>query len=226
MKLEVIGAGSAFAKDFPNSSLLLWRDSENGILMDCGFSIFKELVDKNYAAKIRTVLLSHSHQDHCGSAVALLEYRYYLLHQETTMVGGIDWQKLLQLCEGDGHQSIVAPCDGSFSLETWLVPHAKGMECRAMLVDNCVLYSGDSAVSQLDKPQAQKAKIIVHDVSLYRNPTHVCLDDLAKAEPEIRQKTWLTHYLPEKYDELAHKAESFGFAGVAKPGMVLEIGNQ
>lgn len=222
MKVEILGCGSAFAKDAVNSSVLLWLQEDNAVLLDCGYNVFPQIMKKGYAEKINTVLLSHTHQDHCGSAVSFLEYRHYVLGQKT-FVGGVSWEKLLQLCHGDNAQEMVLPLHGAVKVETIDVPHAKGMECKAMLVEDTLLYSGDSAISLLDTAEAKRAKVIIHDVHLSGNESHVSLNELGKAMLDIRAKTYLTHYLPKDYELLEEKARPLSFAGVAREGMVIEI---
>ncbi len=222
MKVEILGSGSAFAADTTNSSLLLWLHEDNAVLLDCGYNVFPEILKKGYAEKINTILLSHTHQDHCGSAVTLLEYRYHILKQKT-FIGGISWEKLLKLCEGDDASEMALPADKALKIETMDVPHAKGMECKAILVEDTLFYSGDSAISVLDTEAAKRAKVIVHDARLAGNANHVSVAELGKAMLDIRAKTYLTHYLPKEYGELEEKARRLSFAGVAKPGLVIDI---
>ena len=222
MKLEIIGTNSAFAKNGPTTSIMVWDDDGKGILLDCGAPIFQHLLSLGYADKIKAVLLSHTHQDHCGSAVTLAEYAFQVLGRPLT-IGGVKWDKLLKLCDGDDYPEKVRPFDGSFCLESWEVPHAKGMECRALLVGGKVLFSGDTAISLLNTPQAEKAQIIIHGAHLKGTPNLVAIAKLGDAPAEIRAKTWLIHYLPADYEKMAETAKKYGLAGVAKPGMVFEL---
>ncbi len=220
MKLEVIGANSAFAKEGGNSSLLLHLNDGSAVLLDCGYNIFPRLLEKDLTQKIKTVLLSHTHQDHCGSAITLLEYRL-AAYGETTAIGGVSWQKLLDLCEGSDSGRLIRLPD--IKLEMLDVPHAKGMECKAMLVEDKVFYSGDSAVSLLNTETAQKAQFIVHDAALSANPNHASIKELATAPCDVKARTYLTHYLPEKYEEISRLAEKYGFGGVLKSGDIFGI---
>ena len=49
MKLEVLGTNSAFVKNGVNNSFILWRNEDGGVLLDCGYTVFQELMRKNYA---------------------------------------------------------------------------------------------------------------------------------------------------------------------------------
>ncbi len=218
MKLEVLGTHSAFVKSGVNNSFILWRQADDGILLDCGYSVFQELQRRGYSDKIGAVLLSHQHQDHAGSAVTLLEYRCNILGK-TTAIGGA-WGNLPQ--SGDGADARRMTTSPDFMLETFAVPHARGMECLALFVADKLLYSGDTAVSVLDTPQAARAQMIIHDVSL-KGGAIVKIDDLTAAAPEIKAKTYVSHYRPEDYDELCRCARKAGLGGVLKAGMMFDL---
>lgn len=218
MKLEVLGTNSAFVKDGINNSFVLWQDENSGVLLDCGYSVFQELLRRGYADKIKTALISHQHQDHAGSAVTLVEYRYNILGQKTAIGGA--WDRLLQNADGVNAAQMVMPSE--VKLETFLVPHAKGLECLALYVADMVLYSGDSAISVLDTKQAQQAKMIIHDVSL-NGGAIVKIDELAAAKPEIKAKTFVSHYRPQDYAEVVERAKKTGLGGVLQAGQIFEL---
>ncbi len=222
MKLEVLGTNAAFAKDGITNSFILWKYENDGILLDCGFSVFHALLQKNYADKINTVLISHLHQDHSGSLINFLDYRFKVLNR-TTSVGGTNIDRFIQIHSGNGWEDKLHSFPENLNYKRIEVPHAKGMECYALFVENKLLYSGDSAVSILTTPEAQTAKMIIHDTSLTRGGIIVSIDELAEASPEIKAKTFLSHYLPKDYDTLAEKAARYGFGGVLKSGDVFEL---
>lgn len=222
MQLEVLGTNAAFAKEGTTNSFILWKYENDGILLDCGFSVYQELLKKNYADKINTVLISHLHQDHSGSLVNLLDYRFKILNR-TTSVGGTPTDKFLQLHSGTGWEAKIHTFPENVSYTKFEVPHAKGMECYALFVEDKLLYSGDSASSVLSRPEAQAAKMIIHDVSLGKGGIIISVDELADATPEVKAKTFLSHYLPKDYDLLAAKAQALGFAGVLKAGDKFEL---
>ncbi len=221
MRLEVLGTNSAFAPTGVNNSFILWKNEENGILLDCGFGVFAELMRKDYAKNIHTLLLSHLHQDHCGSAVNFLDYRFKILKQKTAL-GGTPTDEFLRLHSGDDWQEKISDLH-DIALKTFAVPHAKGMECCALFVENRLLYSGDSAISLLDREEAFDAEMIIHDVSLAANGAIVDIEALGNAAPEIRTKTFVSHYHPKDYDTLAQKASSLGLGGVLKAGDFFDI---
>ena len=221
MEVEIIGANSAFAAEGLNSSLFI-RHLDQFIVADCGYNIYPRLKELGFTSTINAVLLSHLHQDHCGSAVTLLED--ILLNQKRQVyIGGTDWQPLLKACEESGFADLLMTENLPFELETIKVPHGKGMDCRALFINRRLLYSGDSAISLLDTPQAAAAALIVHDAGMKSGIPHAYIQDLAKARPEIKAKTLLIHYLPQNYRQLAAMAKDYGFKGVARAGDIYSL---
>lgn len=145
MKLEVLGTNAAFAKEGVNNSFILWDNDGLGILLDCGFSVYQALLEKGYAEKLKAVLVSHLHQDHCGSLVNLLDYRYKVLGQTTAVAGAPD-DKFMFMHSGNGWEAKTAPLPDELRLDTFEVPHAKGMRCLSLMVNEKLYYSGDSAI--------------------------------------------------------------------------------
>ena len=222
MKLDGLGTNAAFAKEGVNNSFILWDNDGLGILLDCGFSVYQALLEKGYAEKLKAVLVSHLHQDHCGSLVNLLDYRYKVLGQTTAVAGAPD-DKFMFMHSGNGWEAKTAPLPDELRLDTFEVPHAKGMRCLSLMVNEKLYYSGDSAISLLDTPAAAKAEMIIHDVSLSKGGIIASIDELNKAPADIKAKTFVSHYLPKDYDALAEKVQQYGLGGVLKPGDVFEL---
>ena len=81
MQIKFLGTGGAFDVDFLNSAALLeFRDMS--ILLDCGFTVFPALVQKNLVHKVKYILLTHLHNDHCGSLATLLLYKKIIEKEE------------------------------------------------------------------------------------------------------------------------------------------------
>lgn len=74
-----MGYGGAFDTHLVNSSIWV---SVGGIrfLVDCGHSVFPELVRTELADEIDVLLITHLHDDHVGSLSSYLLYRYHVLH--------------------------------------------------------------------------------------------------------------------------------------------------
>ena len=122
MKLEVLGTNAAFAKEGVNNSFILWDNDGLGILLDCGFSVYQALFEKGHAEKLKAVLVSHLHQDHCGSLVNLLDYRYKVLGQTTAVAGAPD-DKFMFMHSGNGWEAGICLRQNDLS--------AKQQNCRS-----------------------------------------------------------------------------------------------
>lgn len=74
MQIKFLGTGGAFDTEYLNSAALLEFRNTN-ILIDCGFTVFPTLVKKNLINKADHIILTHLHNDHCGSLANLLLYK-------------------------------------------------------------------------------------------------------------------------------------------------------
>ncbi|SHF97173.1 MBL fold metallo-hydrolase [Vibrio gazogenes] len=69
MRIDVIGCGSAFAKNSNTSSLLL----DDHWLIDCGPTVPRALFRRNVGAdQIQAIYFTHIHPDHCAGVSALI----------------------------------------------------------------------------------------------------------------------------------------------------------
>ena len=81
MELHFLGRGAAFYTQAGNTAAYL-REDGRLLLLDCGESVFAELLRRNVLSGVSsvTIALSHLHSDHCGSLGSLCHYCYYMLH--------------------------------------------------------------------------------------------------------------------------------------------------
>lgn len=74
MHIKFLGTGGAFDTDYLNSAALLDFRGKH-ILIDCGFTVYTSLIKKNLINKVDYILLTHLHNDHCGSLANLVLYK-------------------------------------------------------------------------------------------------------------------------------------------------------
>ncbi|MHC2993238.1 beta-lactamase [Pontibacter sp. HJ8] len=74
MQIKFLGTGGAFDVGYLNSAALLSMQ-DKCILIDCGFTVYQALVQKNLIHRVRYILLTHLHNDHCGSLANLLLHK-------------------------------------------------------------------------------------------------------------------------------------------------------
>lgn len=77
MQIKFLGTGGAFDTDYLNSAAILEFRSLN-LLLDCGFTVYPALVQKDLLHKIDHILLTHLHNDHSGSLANLLLHKSIL----------------------------------------------------------------------------------------------------------------------------------------------------
>lgn len=241
MKVEVLGVGTGLCPEFGNVSLLVWNSEQSkATLLDCGCTVYPSLrrmeksCQREILSKIDEVFISHGHSDHLGSLDMVLAYRTIVLHQKTK-VAGMDIRMFLQeICHMD-HRLLIdeSPICGLDLVKT---SHVRGMLSYGCLVNDKLFYSGDSGKSLLLTAEAQKAELLIHEVSLetvydltndnQNEPfaVHVGIDDLYQnSAPETRARTWLAHYAPQEAESLRAKAEAYGFAGLLEPGQIFDL---
>ena len=80
MELQLLGRGSAFYPALGNTAAYV-REGQRLLLLDCGETVFGELLRRGLLTKGTqiTALISHTHSDHCGSLGTLAQYCYYML---------------------------------------------------------------------------------------------------------------------------------------------------
>ena len=77
LNIHFLGSGGAFDIEQGNSAAWIVLDNKN-ILLDCGHSVYPTLRRLQRVEKIDYVLLTHLHDDHCGSLGSLV-FHYNLL---------------------------------------------------------------------------------------------------------------------------------------------------
>ncbi len=83
--LKFIGTGGAFNYRQGNSSAIAEVRGKK-LLIDCGHTVFPELMRRELIAEIEGLLITHLHDDHVGSLSTLLFYHYYVLRPKPKKV--------------------------------------------------------------------------------------------------------------------------------------------
>ena len=83
--LNFIGTESGFGNN--NNSAYIEIDNEF-ILIDCGFTVFKQLKEKIDFKKYNkiNVIITHLHNDHCGSLSQLILYLWFIYGKKTNII--------------------------------------------------------------------------------------------------------------------------------------------
>lgn len=153
MQIRFLGTGGAFDVDYLNSAALLeFRDMN--ILLDCGFTVFPTLINKSLADKVDYILLTHLHNDHCGSLASLLLYkkiienspRPILLYPSEQFRHELYTLLQLQIRDVDKYVEFVPldQIDGIICIDTF-GQHTENMQTYAYVFEDeyRIAYSGD-----------------------------------------------------------------------------------
>lgn len=222
MKLQVLGVGNAFSPELGNSSIILW-DRTKGFLIDCGYMVYPTLKEKNLIDKIDKVFITHRHGDHIGSLDTFIYHKKYLLSQKIKFYGMSAHLEYLKQIDPDfDKKSEEFFSDDNVSINTIPVKHAGDTPASAFY-NFGLLYSGDTAESLLETPQAFDAKVILHEVSFSKNSVHANFADLSRAPQQIKSKTWLYHYGVGEDEKFEGRLNTHGFAGFLKKDQVIEF---
>lgn len=185
MRIKFLGTGGAFDTDYRNSAAVLEFRGIN-LLIDCGFTVFPTLVEKNLTQKIDHIILTHLHNDHCGSLANLLLYksivekskRPVILYPSEQFKQQLYQFLQIQVKDPDKYAEFV-PLDqveGIIPIDTY-GQHSEGMQTYAYIFDNDsrIVYSGD-----LSKPEVLferlerlpgKKTCVFHDITFNSDNT-------------------------------------------------------
>jgi ribonuclease BN (tRNA processing enzyme) len=79
MQIRFLGTGGAFEPEYGNSAAIISCNGKN-ILIDCGFTVYATLKKLDLIGTIDYVVLTHLHNDHCGSVVNLALHYFLISH--------------------------------------------------------------------------------------------------------------------------------------------------
>jgi len=223
MRIQVLGVGGAFNPEIGNSSIIIWDDN-GGFLIDCGYTVYPILKEKNLIDKINRIFITHRHGDHIGSLDIFLYHKRFMYSQKVEFFGVTEHLEYLKQIDPSFDKDFDQYFEGSKSKSVVTLPviHSEGVPSEAFY-NFGILYSGDSSESLLDTPQAQEAKVILHEVTFNKITVHTDFVALARASETIKQKTWLYHYNVGEDKKFESKVRMHGFAGFLKKDQVIEI---
>lgn len=201
--LNFLGTGSAFTKNNGNTSAY-YTNNHNLLLIDCGESVFNEILKQQLLAKITDIyiLITHFHSDHIGSLGSLLFYCDYLgLSNVSIIFPNIQELKKLIHIYGlqDNMFQLKLPSEiTEFYIKEYKQIHSN-MEAYGYLIEldnKLVFYSGDSKTIPQDiLDNIDKIEEIYQDVRDNNYPYHLSLTELDELIPQMyRYKIKCMHY--------------------------------
>jgi ribonuclease BN (tRNA processing enzyme) len=221
LEVRVIGAGSAGAKKYFNTSLLVTFPDGYRLLVDCGFNIPKALHEQNISIdSIDGLFVTHTHADHVGGIEELAFMNRYafagrkmdllipgiLEHElwENSLKGGLECTEE-GLCELEDYFNIkklwALSSNNPLGLQIFPTDHVKHKDSFAVGFDDKLLYSGDTKFSAALINIGRNYKTIIHDCQLpsangkvAKKAVHTHLHELMALDEDIQNKIYMIHY--------------------------------
>ena len=77
LEIEFLGTGGAFDLEEKNSSVLI-KTGAGSILIDCGSTVYSELLKRDVIDDIKYIFITHGHEDHIGSLSTLIYHKFFV----------------------------------------------------------------------------------------------------------------------------------------------------
>ncbi len=143
--LNFIGTESGFGNN--NNSAYVEIDNEF-ILIDCGFTVFKQLKEKIDFKKYNkiNVIITHLHNDHCGSLSQLILYLWFIYGKKTNIITKCKNIKTYLEITGTTEEAYEIT-DRYKDLIFIKTEHVKELDCygfRIKIKDRDIVYTGDT----------------------------------------------------------------------------------
>ena len=177
--LNFIGTESGFGNN--NNSAYIEIDNEF-ILIDCGFTVFKQLKEKIDFKKYNkiNVIITHLHNDHCGSLSQLILYLWFIYGKKTNIITKCKNIKTYLEITGTPSESYEIK-DGNENLKFIKTEHvdyldAYGFELK--INNRKIVYTGDTKTIEPFLPYIDECSELYIDVSKYGG-AHLKIDDVS-----------------------------------------------
>src|SRR5471032_2906157 len=212
--LHFLGVGAAHAVELGSSAVVLERDGEPMLLIDCGPDTLDRYVAA-YGAPPRAVFITHTHMDH----VAGLERLFFKLWFDERLRGTtkffvhaalLPWLQMRvadypgALAEGGVNYweaFRLLPCTRGFWLDglwfdVFATRHHVPGTSYGLALAGSFAYTGDTRpIPEVLAHYAGGNELIAHDCSLIGNPSHTGIDDIEREYPDaLRSRLLLYHY--------------------------------
>jgi ribonuclease BN (tRNA processing enzyme) len=212
--LHFLGVGAAHAVELGSSAVVLERDGEPMLLIDCGPDTLDRYLAA-YGAPPRAVFITHIHMDH----VAGLERLFFKLWFDERLRGTtkffvhaalLPWLQSRVadypgvLAEGGVNYweaFRLLPCTRGFWLDglwfdVFATRHHVPGTSYGLALAGSFAYTGDTRpIPEALAHYAGGQELIAHDCSLVGNPSHTGIDDIEREYPDaLRSRLLLYHY--------------------------------
>jgi len=218
LKLQMLGTGSAFAKQYYNNNALLY-DNGFTLMVDCGITAPMALHQLGATFNdIDAVLITHIHGDHVGGLEELafitkLQYKRKLplyigeaLVQplwENTLRGGMYQEGQISSLNDIFDVRPLKPgvktdISSGLSVELIQTRHIPGKSSYSLYLNERIFYSADMVFDPAllrTLVQDRGCEVILHECQLQGpGEVHTTLEELLSLPENIQERTYLMHY--------------------------------
>jgi len=143
--LNFLGTESGFGNN--NNSAYFEIDNEF-VLIDCGFTVFKQLKDNIDFRKYNTinVIITHMHNDHCGSLSQLILYLWFVYGKKTNVITKCKNMNIYLDITGTTKEAYEIT-DNYKNLVFIETEHVKELDCygfKLQIKGKNIIYTGDT----------------------------------------------------------------------------------
>ncbi|OAB33851.1 MBL fold metallo-hydrolase [Paenibacillus glacialis] len=231
LQLQMLGTGSAFAKNYYNNNALLY-DGTFTLLIDCGVTAPLALYRLGMSFNdIDAVLITHIHADHVGGLEELafktkftfkrkmiLYITEELAHSlwEHTLKGGLYQEGEISSLEDIFEVRLLHPLKPQYiseliTVELFPTKHIPGKASYSLYINENIFYSSDMTFEPsllLHLVQERGCRTIFHECQLSGpGEVHTTLQELLTLPTEIQKNTYLMHYADDRDDYLNQTGE-------------------
>ncbi|CEQ22141.1 putative metal-dependent hydrolase [[Clostridium] sordellii] len=221
--LTFLGRGSGYHSTEANTSAYI-KENETLLLIDCGETVFKKILEKNLMDGVKHVhiLITHMHSDHVGSLGGFIGFCFWK-YKITSKVYFKEKEKiklfleLLGLKENQAFE-VLDPNNKriealGLNINCKLTKHVETLNTYSYIlkfdIGNNIFYSGDTYETNIDIVEFLKAgNLVYHDTCIYdsKGNVHTSLRKLSELVPkEYRNQVYCIHIDGDNFIEEANK---------------------
>lgn len=186
--LTFLGSDAGFGE---KNNSAYYETDDSLILIDCGFTVFHEVLKKFDLAKYKNIdiIITHLHNDHAGSLSQLILYLWFVLNKRVRVIS-----KCSRIKE---YLDITGTPEEGYELKTELenlefikTIHSPGLEAYGfvMTLDNKkIVYTGDTAIIEPFMPYIKNSDELYIDVSK-NGGVHIKIVDVLSTLEKIQNE--------------------------------------